>query len=474
MSVLIQNVLIPVDNGYETVDVQVTGDRISAISSHLEGSETVIHGQDKLLLPGFVNGHTHSSQAWQRGLIPQLPLELWLADVLDSASKDLQVYYLGSLLTAVNTLLSGGTCLMDHAYLLAGQELESIGAAVRAYKEVGIRAFIAPLIFDEPFVAGFPSGRSLPHQPYSQSPAEILDLMEAIIDQFHEPEAGINIAVGPTGIQRCSDELFEGCAALSDRYNLCRHIHLLETRAQKLLAQEKYGVTAVEHLRQLGFLDHRTSLAHSIWLTDEDIDILAQTQSTVVHNPASNLRLGSGIAPVLKYLRAGVNVSFGCDGAASNDGQDLLEAIKLGTMLHNVTDPDYQHWITPQEAITMATQGGARGVNLTEHTGSLTVGKKADLVLYDLTNLSLLPRTDPLGLLVLGRPTQVVHSVWVNGQLVVADGKVLRTDTGQLQQELLSRSRDRKSPQFQMIQQVEPHYRRVMGLAGSDPTSVKG
>ncbi len=464
MGDVIQNVLIPVRDGYATVNVEITNDRISAIRHHLDTFETVIDGQDKLLLPGFVNGHTHSSQALQRGLIPQLPLELWLADVLDSSSNDLDAYYLGALFTAVNTLLSGGTCVMDHAYLLAGQELESIRAAVRAYKEVGIRAFIAPLTYDEPFVAAFPSGRSLPHQPYSQSTAEILELMEAVVKEFHDPEAGINIAVGPTGFQRCSDALFEGCAELSDRYNLCRHIHLLETKAQKMLAYEKYGVSGVEHLRRIGFLDHRTSLAHSVWLTDEDIEHLVQTRSTVVHNPSSNLRLGSGIAPILKYIEAGVNVAFGCDGSASNDGQDLLEAIKLGTVLHNVTDFDYRHWITPRMAIDMAAMGGAKGVNLADQTGSLTVGKKADMVLYDLTNLSLLPHTDPIGLLVLGRPTQVVDSVWVNGRRVVANGQVLMTDADHLKQELLNRSRKASRPQFQTIHQVESHYRKVMGL----------
>ncbi len=153
-------------------------------------------------------------------------------------------------------------------------------------------------------------------------------------------------------------------------------------------------------------LSDRTTLAHCVWLNDADIAILAETQSTVVHNPLSNLRLGSGIAPILKYRQAGVNVTFGCDGASSNDSQDLLEAIKMGSILHNVTDSDYQHWITPRQAVEMASLGGAKGLNLADKLGSLTVGKQADLVLYDLTNLSLLPRTDPIGLLVLGSSYQ--------------------------------------------------------------------
>lgn len=460
---VLRQALIPVAAGYETVDLQIEAGCIAAIAPHLPGAGQEINARDKLLLPGFVNGHTHSSQLWQRGLIRQLPLELWLADNFDSSPTELEQIYLGSLGTAVETVCSGGTFVVDHLLLSPGREVETVAAAVRAYKTVGIRALIAPLVQDEPFVAGLPQGRRLPHRPSAQSAATILSWMETLIQQFHQPEAGISIGVGPTGFHRCSDGLLEGCVELSDRYNLCRHTHLLETKAQQLLAQEKYGESAVAHLQRLGFLDHRTSLAHAVWLRDRDIEILAQTQATVVHNPVSNLRLGSGIAPILACLERGVNVAFGCDGAASNDGQDLLEAIKLGTILHNVTDRDYCRWITPRQAVDMAALGGARGVNQAEQLGSLTVGKQADLVLYDLTNLSLLPRTDPLGLLILGRPSQVVDSVWVAGRRIVANGQLATVDLGHLKQKLHQLSQQR-SPQFHTLQQIEAHYREVMGL----------
>ncbi len=230
------------------------------------------------------------------------------------------------------------------------------------------------------------------------------------------------------------------------------------------MAQEKYGCTAVEHLKRIGYLDYRTSLAHCVHLTDADIAILAQTKSTVVHNPLSNLRLGSGIAPILKYRQAGVNVSFGCDGASSNDSQDLLEAIKIGSILHNVTDFDYQHWITPRKSVEMAALGGAIGLNMGSELGSLDVDKKADLVLYDLTNLSLLPRTDPIGLLVLGRPTNVVDSAWVDGKQIVAGGKVTTIDVDSLRQELFKHSEWQTKRKSKGVAQLEAHYRLVMGL----------
>jgi cytosine/adenosine deaminase-related metal-dependent hydrolase len=466
VSFTIQNVLIPVDCGYETVDVQIEGEGITAIAPQLQVIGTAIDGQNKLLLPGFVNAHTHSSEMWQRGLIPPVPLELWIAELYDFAPLDPEQVYLSALGTAVETLLSGGTSVVDHLVLIPGRELETVAAAVRAYREVGIRAFIGPLIQDEPLSAGIPAGESEQnHAPYFRSTVATLELMSDVVSQFHRPEEGVYILVAPTGIQLCSDALFEGCIELSDRHNICRHAHLLETKAQKQLAQEKYGCSAVEYLKRISYLSDLTSLAHCVWLSDSDIAILAETKSTVVHNPLSNLRLGSGIAPILKYRQAGVNVTFGCDGAASNDSQDLLEAIKIGSILHNITDPDYHNWITPRQAVEMASLGGAKGLNMADQLGSVTVGKKADMVLYDLTSLSLLPRTDPIGLLVLGRLTQAVHSVWVNGKQIVANGNVTTINVDDLRQELFSRSQWDTHRQSQTVPQIEAHYRAVMGLS---------
>ncbi len=467
MSFTIQQALIPVENGYATADVQIAGDRIAAIAPKLDVIGTAVSGQNKLLLPGFVNAHTHSSEIWQRGAIRPFPLELWLAELYEFPLLQPEQIYLSALVTATETLLSGGTSLVDHLVLIPGKEIESIAQAVRAYKEIGIRAFMAPLIYDDILDAGLPSGNGKVEKPARELPtADTLAIVREAINQFHKPEEGVSVLVAPTGMQLCSDALFEGCIELSDRYNLCRHSHLLETKAQELLAQEKYGCSAVEHLKHLGYLSPRTSLAHCVWLSDRDIEILAETGATVVHNPLSNLRLGSGIAPIVKYRQAGVNVAFACDGASSNDSQDLLEAIKIGSLLHNVTTPDYRNWISPRQAVEIASSGGAKGLNLASEIGSLTVGKKADIVLYDLTNLSLLPRTDPIGLLVLGRPTNAVDSVWVNGDRIVAGGKPTRINLDELRQEMWERSEiagDR--PISAAVRELEAHYRRVMGLS---------
>ncbi len=465
MNFTIQNALIPVETGYETVDVHITEGRIGAIAPHLDPQGTLIDGTHKLLLPGFVNAHTHSSEMWQRGIIPSVPLELWIAELYEFAPLDPEHMYLSALGTAVETLLSGGTCVVDHVVPIPGKEIESVAAVAQAYREIGIRAFVGPLIQDQVAGAGMPAGSSPSDIGRClRSTSETLEILEQIVQAFHQPDAGVSIMTAPTGIQLCSDRLFEGCVELSDRYQLCRHSHLLETKAQKLLAQEKYGCSAVQHLKEIGYLGPQTSLAHCVWLEDAEIDILAATQSTVVHNPLSNLRLGSGIAPLLTYRQRGVNVAFGCDGSASNDAQDLLEAIKIGSILHNITDFDYRQWITPRQAAEMASLGGAKGLAAGDRFGSLTVGKDADLVLYDLTSLSLLPRTDPIGLLILGRPTNAISHSWVRGRPVITDGQITTTDVAHLRQRLFELSSWIPQRQSKTVQAIEARYRSVMGL----------
>ena len=469
MNFTIKNTLVLTDTGYDTVDVQIEGDAIAKIAPDLPVRDAIVDGTNKLLLPGFVNAHTHSSEMWQRGLISPYPLELWLTQLYDCPPIELEQIYLSAVGTAVETLLSGGTCIVDHLVLIPGKEMETVATTVRGYRDIGIRAFIAPLVYDRELDAGIPDeGANREIEKFYWTAAQNLEFVQTVIEQFHRPEEGISIMTAPTGAQLCSDELLKGCIELSDRYNLCRHTHLLETKAQEKLAREKYGCTAVEYLDRIGFLSDRTSLAHCVWLNDNDIALLAKTRSTVVHNPLSNLRLGSGIAPILKYRQAGVNVAFGCDGTASSDGQDMLEAIKIGTILHNTTDFEYRHWIKPKEAVKMAALGGATGVKLADKIGSLEEGKKADLVLYDLANLSLLPRTDPIGLLIFGRPTQVVNSVWVNGDRVVAAGKPTHIDIEKLRQDLFEYSQWKNDRKSKTTQKIEAHYRRVMGLANNE------
>eukprot|EP01094_Clydonella_sp_ATCC50884_P025979 TRINITY_DN69_c4_g1_i9.p1 TRINITY_DN69_c4_g1~~TRINITY_DN69_c4_g1_i9.p1 ORF type:complete len:228 (+),score=55.46 TRINITY_DN69_c4_g1_i9:419-1102(+) len=213
-----------------------------------------------LLLPGFFNQHTHSSEMWSRGLIKPAPLELWLCSLIDDSPVHPDAIYDSALLCAAETLLSGGTSIMDHCSMILDMPDQTIDACVRAHRDIGIRAFIAPLMGDLDIMDCMPQEplrdpvSTPPATPYRCTPdPERRRLFAAALERaaaaHHKPHEGVSIVAGPTGIQLCSDEFFLECKRISEKFGLPRHIHLLETAAQKQLAWDKYGCSAGTHLR---------------------------------------------------------------------------------------------------------------------------------------------------------------------------------------------------------------------------------
>jgi len=247
------------------------------------------------------------------------------------------------------------------------------------------------------------------------------------VDRFHRPEEGISIGLAPSGPQRCSDELLSGCAELADELDLAIHIHVLETRMQALSGRKRYGRTLPEHLDGLGFLGPRVSFEHGVWLTDHDVELVAGSGTGIVHNPVSNLKLGSGICPVPALLRAGVNVALGSDGAASNDGNDMYATVKIAALLHKHWGTDYREWLGAREAWAMATTAGARPMG-DGTVGRLAPGARADLVLLDLDALVFTPLNDPLKQIVLGSSRTALRSAMVAGRWVLWDDVVTGVD----------------------------------------------
>ena len=214
------------------------------------------------------------------------------------------------------------------------------------------------------------------------------------------------------------------------------------------------GGSAVKYLQQTGFLQvPGTSCAHCVWLDEEEMALMAQSGASVVHNPLSNLRLGSGVAPLSDYAAAGVNVAMGCDGACSSDGQDLLEALKLGTILQAVRTPEYRQWPTARHtALRLAAANGYEALNMKGKGGVLEVGAVADVTLWDLTSLALLPKTDPLSLLILGSRSQAagagstLSDVWVRGRRVVSEGAPCGVDLPTLRRALMAAQPEYRDP----------------------------
>jgi 5-methylthioadenosine/S-adenosylhomocysteine deaminase len=383
----------------------------------------------------MVNAHAHSNENWFRGLWDNLPLEPWMLfsyPALAAPAQTADEIYVRTLLGGIELLRSGATTVVD--FLYDGEE--SLESVVRAYSDLGLRALIGlgysdrayheTVVLDEGLVPRELIERIERERPPAWS--ELEAMTRRAVEHFHRPDEGISICPAPSGPQRCTDEMLAGCAALAEELDLMIHIHVLETRMQAVSAQRMYGRTLPEHMDSLGFLSSRVCFEHGIWLTPSDLELVRDRGVTIVHNPVSNMKLGSGIAPVPELLRHGVNVALGTDGMSSNDGQDMFATLKSAALLHKLREADFEQWLGAREAWEMATVGGATAAGDREGLGRIEPGRRADLVLLDLDSLVFTPLNDPLRQLALGSTTLAVSSVMVGGEWRMINGVVKGVD----------------------------------------------
>jgi 5-methylthioadenosine/S-adenosylhomocysteine deaminase len=423
---------------FARTDVAVSGGRISALGDGLTGAE-IVDCSRLAVVPGSVNAHAHSAENWFRGLWDNLPLEPWMLfsyPVLAAPAQSPREVYVRTLLGGIEMLRSGATCVVDFLYELQGFSDESLDAVQQAYRDLGLRALIAlgmgdrayheTVVLDENLVSRELIDRMERDKPPSWSEWEAFT--RRAVERFHRPDEGISICPAPSGPQRCTDEMLVGCAALADELDLAIHIHVLETRMQAVSGQRMYGKTLVDHMAKIGFLSPRVSFEHGIWLTDGDIELVRDHGVTIVHNPVSNMKLGSGICPVPQLLKSGVNVALGTDGMCSNDGNDFYAALKTAALLHKLWEIDYEEWLGATEAWAMATSGGAAAAGDRDGLGRIEAGRRADLVLLNLDSLQFTPLNDALRQLVLGSTTLAVDSAIVGGKFVLRSGKLTGID----------------------------------------------
>lgn len=230
--------------------------------------------------------------------------------------------------------------------------------------------------------------------------------------------------LGPSAPQRCTPDLFVGAHELAQRYHLEIHTHILETVTQRVHSDRDYNGSFISYLDSLGVLSPNLTIAHGCWLEGDEIDLLAERQCSVVHNPLSNMKLGSGIIPWRDLLDSGVNVALGTDGVCSSDTQRLSEVMKAAALIHKTTSFEIESWPTAEEVLLAATVNGANSAMLGRDIGSIEVGKKADLLFYDLNSLSFLPEGDLEKQLVYSENGSSLEKVMVDGKFVVEDHKL--------------------------------------------------
>jgi cytosine/adenosine deaminase-related metal-dependent hydrolase len=256
-------------------------------------------------------------------------------------------------------------------------------------------------------------------EPGTVSPEEMLTIWP---DYARRWRGRVRFALSPSAPQRCTDTFLKKTWKLSEELDIPVIIHVLETKVQAVTGRLFYGKTIVEHMNSLGILTPRSTLIHTVWLTDDDIALIGDAGSSTVHNPLSNLKLGSGIAPLRKMFDAGINVGLGTDNNSANDAVNLFETMKMAALLQKVRGFDYDRWVGAREVIKMATRGGARCGGLHEEIGYLSVGMKADMVVLDLNKLPYFPRNNLLHQLVFCENGECVDTVVVDGVPVVEGG----------------------------------------------------
>jgi cytosine/adenosine deaminase-related metal-dependent hydrolase len=428
----------------ERGDIRIADGRIVSVRAHGEAHDhgapavdRVIEGRGLLAAPGLVNAHTHSPGALLAGTMDteSHPAFMWLNQA-DTSGRTPHEVYISAMLNAAQMLLSGVTTAIDH-FPAQNFGPEDIAAAVRAYRDSGMRMVLAVRIFDDTFGDIFPRDMQLPAglaaelervAPLPPKPlAETRELTEDAISRYHAPEQRLSVFPAPTNPVRCTDALLEMSRDIAARFGVGIHTHLLESKVQTRLAQERHGCTMVEHLERLGMLSPKLSCAHTIWIDDLDIERLARHGVVVVHNPESNLKLGTGIAPIGRMVAAGVTVALGSDGNVTNDNQQLHEAMRLAACLGRVVEPDRRRWVTARQALAMATAGGAAAVGQPD-LGRIEAGCRADIVLYDLDRPEWTPVNDPVRQMVFGETGASVHTVVVDGQVLVEAGHITAFD----------------------------------------------
>jgi 5-methylthioadenosine/S-adenosylhomocysteine deaminase len=461
MKTLIRNaIIVTMNQNNEVIEqgaIAIDANRIAYVGpaewTPAGAFDRTIEADRLIALPGLINAHCHSPANLVRGMMPSKPLEIWRAyyraSLRDMREED---FYASALLGGMEMLKNGATTVLDHFFGNQACRFTGAGAAIQAMRDLGLRHVVALTLSDKNYEETLPLGDSAVQasdeiKRMSASEAKAtkawVDECEAFIEAFHAPEKLTTACPGPSAVQRCTDDLLVKSAELARRKNLPMHIHLAETKAQAVMGQQIYRASLLQHLDEIGVLNPNLSLAHSIWIEDGDVELFARRGATPVHNPASNLRIGSGLAPVRQYFAAGINVGLGTDGSASNDGQNMFDAIRLAALIHNQAGTDFNHWLTPAQAIAMATRNGARAFGL--DAGVLAVGKLADIVLLRRDTPAFTPLNDVIAQLVFCENGSSVDSVLVNGEMVVQSGRLTKIDENEALR-LAHQSRERLDP----------------------------
>ena len=394
--------------------VAIKDDEIRSVGpagSNTAAAETTIDAGGGLILPGLVNGHTHAAMSLFRGLADDLPLMDWLNHYIFPAESRINAEFVrtGTRLACAEMILSGTTCFCD-MYLFEEE-------TVKAAKFAGIRCLAGEVLYD------FPSPN---YGDIENGFAYTRHLLEK-----YRNDPLISIAVEPHAVYTCSPELLQRASQMAMDFSVPLVLHMSETASEISDVMNRYGKKPFAHLAHIGVLGSHVIADHCVAVDPEEMALIKKHGVRVIHNPESNMKLASGVAPVPEMLRQGIAVGLGTDGCASNNNLDLFSEMDMTAKLHKVHEMD-PTVMDAETVLKMATCNGARALGMGDAIGSLEVGKKADIIVVNVNRPHLTPMYNPYSHLVYSADgADVTHSI-INGRLVMADRKLLTLDVDEV------------------------------------------
>ena len=432
--------------------VFIQNDEIASVGCYADlkdmGADEVIGSSDYLITPGFVNAHGHGRgiSDFQFGAIDDT-LETWKYRALPDFNR-----YYDTLWNAMRLLKSGVTTTMYNHTVPPEKCQEDICSAINAYLEAGIRVAFAPTLANQntmvyekndEFVRSLPSSVRLVAEKYLHREAIFNEAVyfETIARLIEDFQSGyIKIIHGPLAPQWCRDETLEAIRKSATKLGIRIHIHVLQTLLQKLYGLRKYGKSLLEHLYDLGFLGSDVTCGHAVWLTERDIELLAETGASTTHHPSCNLRISNGISPVFYLLQKGIKVGIGIDDKGLSDDSDFIEEMRLASKLNRISTHYLEsHHIQPKDCFRMGTDYGAEILGFSQVAGTIQKGKKADIVLIDLNRIGepfLYPEHNAIDALIYRGRNSDVDTVVVGGEILVRNCEFTKIDQEEVRRKL--------------------------------------
>jgi 5-methylthioadenosine/S-adenosylhomocysteine deaminase len=388
----------------------------------------------KLVLPGLINTHAHLFQIFLRGIGKDLPLMDWLSAAILPNTPQLEPEdcYLAAMVGCMEAVRTGTTTLLDYMYVTFNPEFTR--AVVRAFSDLGIRGIIGRGISDH---KTFPDG-SYSHN--YQSIENTLSSMDSL-RTFCQDYPLVHAVLAPPALWRLTRECLIEIGRYSREHDILVTLHTSETTMSEKYTLENYGLRPFPFLSEIGLLNDKFLGVHCVKLDAQDIALIAEANASVSHNPAANMVLASGVSPIPELLARGVSVGLATDGAASNDSQSIIEAMKLSALLQKVHHLDASI-LGAKDVLRMATSLGAKAIHMQDKIGTLEPGKEADLIILDMLKPNTTPCHDPISSLVYSGSTANVDSVVVNGKFILQEGRFTNVDEDAILKRASSRARD--------------------------------